>query len=84
MGYFLASLPQAGGDAGGIASSTRVGRGSSVARAGASPCSAALPCGRSIPNPGTEIVKRRGLLHVNITGRGSTARNSCLLPSPAR
>ena len=61
-----------------IASSTRVGHGSSAARAGAFPCPRSTLWLRRSESRGQGIAGQPSLLHVNITGRGSTTRKLVL------
>jgi glycosyltransferase involved in cell wall biosynthesis len=77
MGYFLASLPQAAETLAYRVIDTRGPwfLGSARSRI---PLSAFYLLVAAFRIAGTGIVKRRGLLHVNITGRGSTARKLVL------
>ena len=77
MGYFLASLPQAAETPAYRVIDTRGPWFLGAAR-WRIPLSAAYLVAAAFRIAGTGIVKRRRLLHVNITGRGSTARKLVL------
>jgi glycosyltransferase involved in cell wall biosynthesis len=77
MGYFLASLPQGAETPAYLVIDTRGPWFLGAAR-WRIPLSALYLVAAAFRIAGTGIIKRRGLLHVNITGRGSTARKLML------